>query len=82
MSSIADRYLSYYIKQAGGELGEAGENLKQKAEEKLKTISSVGVRMTKCPRLNKIKSSANKMRRHLVRKRRRDRIVQRDIFST
>ncbi|KAG8236331.1 hypothetical protein J437_LFUL010465 [Ladona fulva] len=63
-------------------LSETRENLKRKAEEKLKTMSGGGVRMTKRPRLNKIKSSANKMRRHSMRKRRRDRIVQRDIFST
>ena len=60
-------------------LTEAGENLRTKAEQKVKAMSGSGLRLTKRPRL---KASANKIGRHSVRKRRRNRFVERDIFST
>ena len=62
-------------------VSEAGQNLKRKAEEKLKSMTGGRLRFLKRPRLNKIKPSGVAKKRQSSRKRRGKKVVGGDIFS-
>jgi hypothetical protein len=62
-------------------IDEAGQNLKRKAEKRLKTTAGGGLRVVKRPRLIKIKSAGGTKKQHSSRRRKRGKVAPSDLFS-